>query len=80
MKRLTLHRIASSLYRFIASIAQLWYHVYSETDLAPRDAKFDMFWTSTVQAGGEEEGGHPRRLSRNISFLAAVMRTAIWLA
>ncbi len=25
MKRLTLHRIASSLYRFIASIAQLWF-------------------------------------------------------
>jgi hypothetical protein len=24
MKRLTLHRIASSLHRFIASVAQLW--------------------------------------------------------
>jgi hypothetical protein len=28
MKRLTLHRIASLLYRFIASIAQLWVRAY----------------------------------------------------
>jgi small-conductance mechanosensitive channel len=28
MKRLTLHRIASLLYRFITSVAQLWWGVY----------------------------------------------------
>jgi hypothetical protein len=35
MKRLTLHRIASSLHRFIASIAQLCVHDYPLPPLAP---------------------------------------------
>ncbi len=51
MKRLTLHRIASSLHRFIASSAQLWYTVMcQDRETANLDIALNLFVSGASDA------------------------------